>query len=516
MDELNCDVLVVGCGAAGLSSALSALEEGASVIVLERSPQAERGGNTRWTEALLRLNHDHSLRADMAELYASQPGYHVPPAMIRDMARPYDEWSPTLRALPFLDPEVLSAFLEGVPEVLGWIAGHGVRFQVAHYPMTIALPMPAVYGGGEAIIETLAPAVEAAGGRILYELTVTRLLLDETMGVTGVTALHSTAGGVNIRARKTILACGGFEGNPAMMAQYMGEQARFMRPVACGGWNNKGEGIRLALDIGAAPAGDYSECHRQPIDPRSSEAEPLVSAYPLGILVNARGERFMDEAPADRRQYLEEPGRQINRQPEGIGYFLFDSSIDDIPMWRRLLRTDRPEISADTLEELAAQIGVPADALSQTVASFNAACGSGTFSYARDDAAITAAFESGCAYDTSVLFDGLATHGIVPPKSNWARPIAKPPFGCFPIISSNTFTFGGLKVTADAQVVRTSGARIPGLYAAGETVGMMYGTYVGATSVLRALTFGRIAGRHAGRSVTQVGVTSRFARQTTI
>jgi tricarballylate dehydrogenase len=116
-----------------------------------------------------------------------------------------------------------------------------------------------------------------------------------------------------------------------------------------------------------------------------------------------------------------------------------------------------------------------------------------------------AAFVNGDPFDWGAVFDGLATSDIEPPKSNWARPVSKGPFRCYPIISTMTFTCGGLKTTRHGEVVRTSGATIPGLYAAGETMGIMYGTYIGATSVLRGITFGRHAGRHAAASVTRPG-----------
>jgi tricarballylate dehydrogenase len=497
MQEETCDVLVIGCGAAGLSAALSALEAGASVILLERSAETDSGGNTRWTEALMRVDVNRSPTPDFVMGFAAQPGNHVPPAQIAAMQQAPEDWSPSQRALPFLDPEVLDAFASSIEPTLNWIHGHGLGFDSAQYPFIMAGLLTAIRGGGLAVLETLRPLVEQKGGRILYEMTATQFLLDDALGVVGVKALSAQSGGANIRARHTILACGGFEGNPAMLTQYMGEQARYMRPVAEGGWNNKGEGIRLALDIGAAPAGDYAEAHRQPIDPRSSVSEALVNAYPFGIVVNANGRRFMDEAPPNPMLLLEEHCRTINRQPGGIGYFIYDAAIDDIPAWMRMVRTDIAPVHADTIGDLADRIGVPRTALEAEVATYNAACGSGTFGYARDDAAADAAYQEGAMANPLGVFDGLVTQNLDPPKSNWARPIKTGPFGCFPIISSITFTFGGLKVNRHAQVIRTSGAVIPGLYAAGETVGMMYGTYVGATSVLRALVFGRIAGGHA-------------------
>jgi tricarballylate dehydrogenase len=143
------------------------------------------------------------------------------------------------------------------------------------------------------------------------------------------------------------------------------------------------------------------------------------------------------------------------------------------------VRSDQPPIEADSLDGLANTIGVPAAAFRRTVDAYNDAC-------VDDDI-------------DPYRVDGVSTKSLTPPKSNWARPILEPPFRSYPIIGSNTFTFGGLKVTPDAQVLNTSGELIPGLYAAGETVGIYYGVYCSATSVLRGTVFGRRAGLHAGR-----------------
>jgi tricarballylate dehydrogenase len=263
-----------------------------------------------------------------------------------------------------------------------------------------------------------------------------------------------------------------------MTVRYMGPEARYLRPAARGGWYNRGEGIRMALEVNAAPAGDYAECHRQPIDPRSSRAEALVHAYPLGVLVNAHGQRFIDEAPNHSGGYLEEPLRALSRQPGGIAFFIFDGRIEQTPNWRIMVRSDQPAIEARSLRDLAGKIGISPDTLEATITGFNLACPSGP-------------------WDTS-KFDRQCTNALLPAKSNWARPITEAPFGCFPIIASNTFTFGGLKVSPKAEVISASGIPIPGLYAAGETIGILYGEYIGATSMLRALVFGRQAGNHAG------------------
>ena len=172
MVEYECDVLVVGCGTAGLTSALAALESGASVIVLERAPIEHRGGNIRWTEALLRLKGgvapDFEISDDFVDGYAAQAGYHITSAQIAESAQPRETWSALLRTLPYLDPDVLDAFAFSVPPTLKWLEGHGVRFRLMEYPFIFPAPLIGIYGG-EALIETLAPIIGRMGANILYE-----------------------------------------------------------------------------------------------------------------------------------------------------------------------------------------------------------------------------------------------------------------------------------------------------------------------------------------------------------
>jgi tricarballylate dehydrogenase len=423
MRELNCDVIVVGCGAAGLTAALAALQNGAKVIVLERSTVEERGGNTRWTEALLRVTLDGDPARDFIRLFTDQAGYHITPEFVQATAADYESWPALSKALPFTDPELLTTFVDGIRRVLEWLRPHGIRTHPCMYPLPPAVAArwpewPAVYGGGLAIIEALCPEIERLGAQIEYETTAVRLLTDDDERVIGIKATDRNHAGVVIRARGVVLACGGFEGNPEMTVRYMGSEARYLRPVARGGWYNRGEGIRMALEVNAAPAGDYAECHRQPIDPRSNRAESLVFAYPLGVLVNARGQRFIDEAPNHVAGYLEEPLRALSRQPGGIAYFIFDRQIEHVPDWRIMVRSDQPPIEAPSLRELATRVRISPDGLETTITDFNCACPLGPWDASK--------------------FDRQCTNALLPAKSNWARPIVEPPFGCFPIIASNT------------------------------------------------------------------------------
>jgi tricarballylate dehydrogenase len=475
-----CDVIVVGHGIAGLAAAVSALEAGARVTVLERAPRAEAGGNTRWTEAFMRMKGTTEIADDFETHFAANAGAHVDPSLVAETARDYAAWPAIVRAHPFTDPELVGTLAAQAPPTLGWLEGLGIRFSpMATYLLTqnTTRIMPA--GGGLQLVETLTAEAERLGATILYETTLRGLVESEVGGIAGVRATQPGGRTIILRAAACILACGGFEGNPEMLARYIGPKARYIRPVARGGYYNKGEGITLGLAAGAAPGGDFSEFHAEPIDPRSGLSEPIVFCFPYGILVNQRGERFVDEASNTVDAVYEAITRRINEQPEGLAWCVLDSRIDDVPGWRRSVRTDQPPVTAATIEDLAAQMGVPAPALRRTVDGFNAACGAGEF--------------------RPLELDGLGTPGLEPPKSNWARPIAAPPFLAYPITCANCFTFGGLKTDARGRVVDTSGEPIPGLYAAGETAGLYHGSYTGATSVLRGAVFGRLAGQDAAR-----------------
>ena len=473
-------VVVVGCGVAGLSAALSARECGARVAVLERAPEAERGGNTRYTGASIRMASETEVAPDFEEHFAAHAGYHLDPALVAETAADYANWPAVVKTMPCTDPELVSTFAAAASPTIAWLKAQGVRFgEASFYGLTRrASPRIAIEGGGLALVETMAPRAAERGVEFHYETTAQALIMDGGR-VAGLRASGRDNRDIRFEADSVILACGGFQGNPEMVAHYLGPNGRYLRPVARGGYYNRGEGIRMALDIGAAPAGDYSDIHTQPIDPRSGITEPIVMVFVLGILVNRNGERFTDEAPGPIDANYENITRAINRQPGGIAWCILDGRVDEIANWQRCVRSDQPAIEAGSLDELAEEIGVPAASLKRTVAAYNGACIDGHFD--------------------PFTVDGVCTEKLTPPKSNWAQPIVEPPFRSYPIIGSNTFTFGGLKVTPDARVLNTSGEVIPGLYAAGETMGLYYGVYPGATSVLRGAVFGRRAGLHAAK-----------------
>lgn len=476
--EHHFDVVVAGCGVAGLSAAVTAAERGLKVAVLERSSYEERGGQSRWTEAYLRMKSLDEVSDDFEEHLSENAGPYNDPDFINEMASgPRESWSQTARSLGIPDPELIGTFADTVPPTIKWLQGIGVKFDFLPTQfLTKTQPRLLPVGGGAALVEALAQQAEKLGVTFFYHTTARKLLLDDNGAVLGLLAHHKDDGGQRFLG-KVVLACGGFEGNPEMLAKYLGPRSVYLRPVCKGAYFNKGEGIEMALQAGAGPAGEFGSYHAEPVDPRSGAVEPSVFIFPYGILVNRNGERFTDEAPGTVDAYYERVTRRIYEQPEGIAYVILDQRVKDIPNYRLGLRTDQPAIEADTIEALAEKLGMPAATLAKSVQTYNAACGNGE------------------GYDPFKL-DDVSTRDLQPPKSNWALPVDRGPFMAYPIISANVFTFGGLKVNSHAQVLDTDGNVMPNLYAAGETVGIYYTNYTGATSVLKGLVFGRLAGMH--------------------
>jgi tricarballylate dehydrogenase len=474
------DVLVIGSGIAGLSAAVAAAETGAKVAVLERSAPEEFGGNTRWTESYFRMKNEQEVSDDFEELLVTNAGHHIDPNVITAMAQDYSQWPGYVKAHGMPDPELVSTLSNQAGPTVQWLKRWGVRFAaLPTYFVTAAAPRLMPVGGGLALIEALQSQARRLSVALYFETTAHQLTRRDSQGFLQVGVVSQDGHSHLMVARSVVIASGGFQGNPEMMAHYIGPTSRYIRPVARGGYYNKGEGIRLALALGAAPAGDFSSFHAEPLDPRSPLPEALVMNFPYGILINRQGKRFVDEAPGPIDVNYDHISRAIKDQPDGICWVVFDQSIADVPNWRRSIRTDQPPMQAESIAELAALMEVDQPGLQQTVAEYNASCSGGEFK--------------------PLSIDGLATQGLEQRKSNWARPISRGPFMAYPIIAGICFTYGGIKTNSSAQVIDSDGRTVPGLYAAGEATGLYYQVYTGATSVLRGAVFGKIAGEDASK-----------------
>jgi tricarballylate dehydrogenase len=454
-------LVVVGHGAAGLAAALSAAERARSrdrridITLLEKSPEAEAGGNTRWSPSYMRLDAPDRIAPDFEdEMQRSSGG--------------------------LADRSYFWMLAENATATVGWLQAHGVEFTIPVYYLSAGPARIQPVGGGRAIVETLADAAKKAGVKFLYQSGAKRLVMADGHRISGIDIESSDGATATLDADAVILASGGFQGHAAMMRAQFGPAGETVRLISPGTRFDTGDGIRMAVDQGASISGDWNGIHIEPVDPRSGNSAPVVLVYPYGIVVDQNGYRFFDEGADLVHETWEAFARDIHfSRPKNIAYAILDSRLLDIPGFERAIRSDVPPYRADGLEELAAQIRIPARNLRATVDAFNAAA---TGDAARFDA---------------TRCDGLAAAGALqPPKSNWARAITKPPYLAYPLVGAIAYTFGGLATNERAEVLGERGS-ISGLYAAGETTGHFYGTAPNAVSVLRALVFGQIAGRQA-------------------
>jgi tricarballylate dehydrogenase len=452
-------LVIVGHGAAGLAAALLAAEQARSrglpieITLLEKAPEHEAGGNTRWSPSYIRMDATDRLSDGFEEDMQAVSGGQANRNYFHTLAT-------------------------NAVETIGWLQGHDVAFATPIYYISTGPTRIQPVGGGAAIVEKLSRAAKAVGVRTIYEAPAKRLVKSEGR-ISGVEFTLGDRATAIVDAAAVVLATGGFQGNAMMMRQQFGVDADGIALISPGTRFNTGDGIRMALDLGARASGDWSGMHIEPIDPRSARPAPVVLVYPYGIVVDQDGQRFFDEGKGLVHETWESFARDIHFARQGkIAYAVLDSRLFDIEGFERAVRSDVAPYQSGTIEGLAAQIGVPAGNLRATIDAFNAtAIGDVT----RFDAA---------------RCDGLATQGIVPPKSNWAQPITRPPYLVYPLVGGLAYTFGGLATNEKAEVIAERGP-VPGLYAAGETTGHFYGTAPNAVAVLRALTFGRIAGREA-------------------
>lgn len=455
------DVIVIGCGAAGLAAAVSfcthALEAGRKprVAVLERASREQRGGATRWTGSWFRVTEDRRLD----------------PKFCDDMA---------LLSSGCADLQYCRTLERETPATLAFLERHGVAwryFKQAFANTNTGGGLAAPIGGGAAIVDGLAAVIDRTeGAEILYDAEAIALHTSTEHRVDGVRVRRHGAE-QQLAARAVIIACGGFEGDPDLRARYLGEAARDLPLIAPTLCNNRGDGLRMAVEVGAATAGQFDMFHGEPADPRSRRPDAAIYAFPYGIIVNRHARRFFDEGKASADASFEELAVTIWREQEQRAFLIMDRVALAIPGIGQTILTELPPVRADSVGGLAESLGLDPAALIRTVAEYNAAVGSGRFDHTK--------------------LDGKATRGLDPPKSNWAMPIEAPPYAAYPLTCAITFTFGGIRTDAEARVLTAAGVPIPGLYAAGEVTGVYYGSYPAGTSVLRALSFGRLAGTNA-------------------
>jgi tricarballylate dehydrogenase len=487
------DVVVVGSGNAGLSAAHAAREQGASVLVLEKGPVEWVGGNSYFTAGALRF--PHGAVDDLLPLLDElDPG-----EVDRIDLPPYSEgdFLADMRRVTRgrCDETLTSVLVREAADAVRWLHGHGIRLRLMHerqaYESGGRLRFwgglaVGVVGGGQGLIAQHLAAAQRSGIEVRVDSPVEELLFEDEQ-VTGV-AYRGDGHRREVSARAVVLAAGGFEADPRLRAAYLGPAWDLAK--VRGTPHNSGEVLLMAIEAGAQPFGHWSGRHaiaweRAAPDSGDRELTNRFSrqSYPIGIVVNERGERFLDEGADFRNYTYAEYGAAILEQPGGIAFQLFDAKT--LPLVSRIdyAHPGNSGVQADTVQELADRLGLPPDALARTVEDFNAAVQPG-------------------AFDPSIK-DGKGTEGLTPPKSNWAQALDTPPYAGFPVTCGITFTFGGVKIDVDGRVLDRTDTPIGGLYAAGELVGgLFYYNYPGGSGLTSGLVFGRRAGATAARTLT--------------
>ena len=489
-------VVVVGAGNAALCAALAASEHNVEVTVLEKADHGERGGNTFFTGGGFRFPYNGiedilELIPDLSdeELAKIEVGSYPESAMRSDLFRVTEGQA---------DDGMVEHLVRNAYDTVKWMRDrHNQRWVLMYgrqaYEVDGKLKfwggmITEAVGGGEGLSDRLFSATEEAGIEIRYGCRALGLVVNEqNNAVVGVKVKTRQSTEV-VSADAIILAAGGFESNVEMRTRYLGAGWEFAK--VRGTRHNMGDMIRAAIDIGAQPYGHWSSGHAVAWD---VNAPPTGNrrigdlyqkhSYPLGMIVNVNGERFVDEGADFRNYTYAKYGREILKQPLGIAFQLFDQQT--VSMLRDEYRIrEITKAEANTIEELADALGIDVGGLKHTVKQFNDACQSGNYNPA--------------------ILDGVKTEGIEPPNSNWALPLNQPPYFGVAVTTGLTFTFGGLKINPKtAQVLDTDDLPIQGLYATGELVGgLFFHNYAGGTGLMSGAVFGRTAGENAAQQVT--------------
>jgi len=444
--QQRADVIVIGGGMAGCAAALEAVGRGASVIVLEKAGRL--GGNST-----------------LAAGSFSLPIGDTPTAR-QEYAQDYERV-----CLGRGNADIFALMANHVRENIAWLEGHGVAFmpEAERAPNRVAArdAAPGAWQGMPVLFDTLRKRIEAAGGRFLFGVKARELVVDARGHVVGVRAAGPD-GLVDFLGRSVVIATGGYAANTAVLEAFSDPNAGAMMVRGYRGATGDGHRLAEAAGAGLRGMGGMMALHIAAVDPDSTAAGQPARAIPYVLSINRAGQRFIDES----RGYVAH-GKAVLGQPQGVTTVVFDSRIGGIAAVAGVVENFRrlglDVHTADTIEALAAKVGLPPAETARTVAAFNAAVQEG------------------------------AAPGGLPPKRTLAHKVEQPPFlALHPLSPGITLTFGGIMTDETARVLEPDGRVIPGLFAAGEGAGgAFFEDYIGGGALTLCLVMGRIAGRSA-------------------
>jgi tricarballylate dehydrogenase len=488
--RMSCDIVVVGGGNAGMVAAIEAKNAGADVLLIEKAPKKARGGNSRLSGGLFRIASEGTKDYEPLLKGTSLPKEEIE---IEPYSRD-DFYNKVIRLSEGMaDRGFTEIFVNRSLETVRWMKEQGVQWDLnpshkakvgnrllwsAGQVALIAL------GSGEGLVEMLYGIVEKRSIGVLYETVGWSLVMDASGKVCGVIA-RGLDGFIQIDAKSVILACGGFQANPAWRRRYLGENWDLVK--LRGTRYDTGDGIEMALHVGAQLVGHWGGCHASIV----SEDSPMIEAasggserysYPFCIMVNRDGERFVDEGEDLQVFTYAKFGKEILKQPGAVGFQIFDAKV--IPLLR-IAYQDAEMVESNSLEELAEELDINVDRFLLTVKTYNGAI-------VNDEKPFV-----------PYRLDGRRTKGLNPDKTNWAQKMDTPPYRGYAVVCGLTMTYGGVKTNEKAQVIDSWDRPIKGLYAVGEiTGGFFYHNYPSGTGLMRGAVMGRIAGAEAAANMT--------------
>ncbi|MFJ8237930.1 FAD-dependent tricarballylate dehydrogenase TcuA [Ureibacillus sp. NPDC094379] len=484
---VNYDVVVVGAGNAALCAAIAAKEKGAEVLVLERGPEEKRGGNSFFTDGAIRVAYNNldNIRKLIPEITDEEAEKIVMPEY------GYTEFHDDLMRVTEgkSDPILANQLISKSYETISWMHDLGIKFELNENQSFEQDGKLQFWGGlplktenkGVGLIQSLFNKAAEIGIDVWYDSRAIELTTDNDQ-ITGV-IIEQKDKVVTVNTPSVILACGSFEANKKMRSENLGEE--WEKAIVRGTEFNTGDGITMALAVGAQKYGEWSGCHSIGTDYNAPKVGDFnkpgdiykKSSFPLGLLINNNGNRFVDEGADFRNYTYAKYGREVLKQPGNTAFQVFDSQVR--PMLRKEYNLEEATYyKADSLEELAGLMAVDKDQFIKTITEYNLAVQEGEFN--------------------PTVKDGKGTVGITPPKTNWALRLDQGPFYAYPVTCGITFAFGGLHVNHEGEVLNQEGEPIPGLFAAGEMVGgIFYQNYPGGSGLMSGAVFGKLAGTAA-------------------
>ena len=479
-------IIIVGSGNAALTAGIAALEKGAGVLILEKGDKELAGGNTKYTAGAMRFVYESGkqllpLIKDLKDsrLKTTEFGSYTSEQFKKDLLN-FNDGNPLTKEQKIL--------INNSYETLCWLASHKIKFEPIYNRQSFKKDDKYIFWGGltlasenegVGLFEQELNSYLSLGGEIEYETPVISLIT-EGEKVIGVKTEKN-----EYFSDSVILATGGFEANKKMRVKYLGENWEFAK--VRGTPNNTGDGLKMALDIGAQEYGHYQSCHATPMDLHMKDfgnldLEPSERkryrkiCYFLGIMINADGKRFLDEGKNFRNYTYAQYGARVLEQPGHFAWQVFDNKVKNL-LYDEYFFEDAHFVEANSLKELISKMeGVDIQTTFKTINNFNKSC------------------KSNNQFDPTIL-DNKSTIGLEIPKSNWAQSLDEPPFRAYPVTGGITFTYGGLKVSENCNVLKSNGKIIEGLFACGEIVGGVFlNGYPGGSGLTSGAVFGRIAG----------------------